>query len=522
VPASEEGGNPLTDSAAVLAMLALLQLIDHPSDQVARYHVAKSPFGPALDWVAWGDNVAAERLASRLRRQLMDEGYGRSLRAWTRPVWAACSRRDASRLRQLVELAYDYDAQATLRTVDFIEFVETQRVADPAPTDVRVMTVHQSKGLQFEIVVLADLEYSLVGQPNAFVVQQQDVSTPIERVCLYRNEQIQQLLPEDFQRMFARCTDQKVLETLCVLYVATTRAVRAMHIVIPPASKSERNLPKTAAGLLRATLAPDDPAEERSVLYRRGDADWHRHEAATPRPAPRRAALPERIEFARASTRPAPLQRFAPSQLEGGWTVPLRGALRTGNEESLVRGTVIHAWFEQIQWLEEGVPGRARLLEIAAEHSSDGAAMERLVEQFEQMLSVPGVKQSLERASYLAGDEDIVPPGVRVDEVSVFNERRMAVRLDDQLLSGTIDRLVLLKSAGRVVAAEIVDYKTDRVGEGEGEGDRSLREAVEHYRPQQEAYRAAIARMYVLPPERIRLRLIFLYPGVIRDLSVPK
>jgi ATP-dependent helicase/nuclease subunit A len=528
VPASEEGGNPLTDSAAVLAMLALLKLLDHPADRVARFHVARSPLGPPLGLVDWHDQAQAAELARRLRDQLMDEGYGRSLRAWSRPVLPLCSRRDASRLRQLVQIAYDYDAEVTLRTVDFIEFVEMQRVADPAPTDVRVMTVHQAKGLQFEIVVLADLEFSLVGQPSAYVVQQTDVAAPVERVCIYRNEQIQKLLPVEFQQMFARGIDLKVLETLCVLYVATTRAVRAMHIVIAPASKSEKNLPKTAAGLLRATLAADDPAEELSILYCKGDRDWHRRDAAAPWAEARRVALPERIEFARDDSNSQPLQRSAPSELEGGLHVPLRGALRLSNRESLTRGTVIHAWFQQVTWLEEGLPERAGLVTTAAEHISDMRDIELLADHFQKLLELPAVRGLLNRARYVPGSGagGSGRPGsgaigsldVVVDDVEVHNERPFAVRLESRLLSGTIDRLVLLKSGGRVVGAEIVDYKTDRVVEGDGSGERSLEDAAEYYRPQQEAYRSAVARLYRLDEAAIRLQLLFLHPGLVREL----
>ncbi|MCL2823777.1 MAG: UvrD-helicase domain-containing protein [Polyangiaceae bacterium] len=48
VPASEEGGNPITDSAAVAILLSLLTLADHPGDSAARFHVASSPLGEKL------------------------------------------------------------------------------------------------------------------------------------------------------------------------------------------------------------------------------------------------------------------------------------------------------------------------------------------------------------------------------------------------------------------------------------------------------------------------------------------
>src|SRR6185437_10815505 len=45
IAASGEGGSSLADDIAVLAMLSLLHLIDHPSDTAAVFHVATSPLG---------------------------------------------------------------------------------------------------------------------------------------------------------------------------------------------------------------------------------------------------------------------------------------------------------------------------------------------------------------------------------------------------------------------------------------------------------------------------------------------
>ena len=50
VAASEEGGNPLTDSTAVQVILSLLRLADHPGDTIARFHVAQSPLAAHIDY----------------------------------------------------------------------------------------------------------------------------------------------------------------------------------------------------------------------------------------------------------------------------------------------------------------------------------------------------------------------------------------------------------------------------------------------------------------------------------------
>ena len=48
IEASEEGGNPLTDSPAVQLLVSALTLADHPGDTVARFHLANSPLASAL------------------------------------------------------------------------------------------------------------------------------------------------------------------------------------------------------------------------------------------------------------------------------------------------------------------------------------------------------------------------------------------------------------------------------------------------------------------------------------------
>ena len=75
IEASEEGGNPLTDSPAVEIVLSLLTLADHPGDTAARFHVAHSPLAEHVGLADHADSPAAWRLAETTRRRLMVEGY---------------------------------------------------------------------------------------------------------------------------------------------------------------------------------------------------------------------------------------------------------------------------------------------------------------------------------------------------------------------------------------------------------------------------------------------------------------
>ena len=161
IPASGEGGTPLTDAAPVNALLALLRLADHPGDRLARYHVAQTPVGEMLGYTSHQAGAEANRLARRIRGQLLRDGYGFTLDRWAKALAPSCNALERARLLQMVELGFQWDGDRTLRPGDFVRLVEKQRVEDPSGARVRVMTVHQSKGLQFDVVVLPNLYPSL-------------------------------------------------------------------------------------------------------------------------------------------------------------------------------------------------------------------------------------------------------------------------------------------------------------------------------------------------------------------------
>lgn len=525
VEASEEGGNPLTDSPAVQLVLSLLTLADHPGDTAARFHVAHSPLGAGLGLTDHDDAAAASRLSQAIRRGLMDRGYGPTLYGWVGELAASCDRRDLDRLMQLVELAYGYEAAATTRADDFVALVSEQKVEDPSAAAVRVMTVHQAKGLQFDVVVLPQLDTRLTGQPPPHVVGRPGPTEDVQHVCRYVAKDIRALLPEEFQRMFDEHHRQVVEESLCLLYVAMTRAVHALHVIVAPSPQNEKMIRNTLAGLLRAALADGQRVEPGSVLYEHGDPAWFKTAApkepvVTPRPG--EEAVPERLRVKLAEPRRRRwrgLERRSPSQLEGGPRVDLALRLRLDTSAALDRGTLVHAWFEQIRWLEDGLPDDATLHEVAETLAVRGMNVPALIEQFRRALDRPAIRAALSRATYRqpAGDEmDCrvhAGPHVAQPRWELWRERPFAVRDGDAILRGTIDRLVVLCDGDAPVAADVLDFKTDSVAADDPQG---IEARVEEYRPQLEAYRRAVGSLFGLDPERISARLAFVQPGVIK------
>jgi ATP-dependent exoDNAse (exonuclease V) beta subunit len=535
VSASEEGGNPLTDSPAVLVVLSLLTLADHPGDRTSRFHAASSPLGAALGYTDHEDDRAAEHLSRSIRQQLLAEGYGPTIYGWAGKLAAHCDPRDANRLSQLVELAYRFEAEAGLRTRDFVAFVEHQRVEAPSPADVRVMTIHQAKGLQFDIVVLPQLDVRLNGQPPPVVGGRPEATAAADLVCRYANGALRHLLPDDVREAFDRSAEQVIRESLCVLYVALTRPIHALHLIVAPSKPTESQTPTLMSGVLREALTDGGPLDPETVVYERGDRQWFRQNLKTGPKKPREATHEEqewpkrasfRVSLAPAAKRRRVLERETPSELAHRAHVDL--ALRLGLESSRAvnRGSAFHAWFEQIEWLEDGQLEDADLRAVGVRTGAAENEVDEWLRQFRAKLENPRLRAVLSRAAYLsardapwAGRPEIAAELAGAPPIlEVFRERPFAVRLRDTLLSGTFDRLLLIRNGAtrRIVAAEVLDYKTDAVAASDPQAVANI---VDRYRPQLSAYREAVRVMFGLPNQRVMTRLVVIEAGEVVEVS---
>lgn len=533
IEASEEGGNPLIDSPAVQWVVSLLRLADHPGHSAARFHVAHSPLGPLVGLADFRDEQAAVALSRRLRSQLMEVGYGPTLYQWARHLAPHCDARELSRLLQLAEMGYSYESRATTRVDDFVRVVEQQRVETPRRAAVRVMNIHQAKGLEFDLVVLPELDVPLTGQTPQLVVARPQPAEPICHVLRYVSHDLWPLLPKPLQQMFQTHQQRVVEESLCLLYVGLTRARHAVEMIVAPSARNEKKIPATFAGVLRAALTSAGRLEPEAIGYLHGDPDWHRLRVTTrPAEAPVAAAspaippappTPTTIRLAPSTGRLSRgLDRRSPSQLEGGARVELAQHLRLEGAEAAQRGTILHAWFEQIEWLDQGEPADAALLSTAVALALAESERALLVEQFRSALRRPAIRELLTLATF----QRPAPPGscsavhARADldqpRWQVWRELPFALREDDVIVSGRIDRLVVLYDGMRPIGAEVVDFKTDAIP---ADDPAALQARTDFYRPQLDAYRRAAANLTDLKIEKVSARLVFTEPGVIASVG---
>ncbi len=531
IHASEEGGNPLTDSPAVEMILSALTLSDHPGDTVCRFHLATGPLGPVLGLTDEKDDFQAAKIARKLRDSLLERGYGAVVAEWVAALVPSCDQRNLDRLLQLLQLAYSWDVQASIRADRFVEMVRTTKIESPSAAKIRVMTIHQSKGLQFDIVVLPELEGDLVGQSPPVVVGRKnpetglpDPTAPVDRIVRYANDMVQAILPLPFRQMFSDYRRERVEESLCLLYVAMTRAIHRLCMILPPIKPTKTSTPaphKTLDGILRyGLLTPDRVDVPLSVLYEYGDPDWslafnatHPFEEERPEPAEETAeiVLKNNVHPSRN------LVRTTPSTLEGSGPkrhTPLatEKPVDGSRDRRFARlwGTAVHTCFEKAfanhPWWDRQKPDRDALIETLRESTqalSGEIEPEKIVDTFFKICEKPEIRSAL---SFPTTDD-----GFRYE---VDSERDFMIRWDDGILHGSIDRLVVAYRGDKPVSAEILDYKTDAFRPAEGETLESLlSEKAAFYAPQLQAYRTAVSRLYGIAEENINATLLFTSPG---------
>lgn len=500
IAASEEGGVPIASDPGVHAFLSLFRLADHPGDTIARYHVASSPLGSLFDYTDVSSSRAAQEVACIVHSSLMTYGFGRSLSKWAREIAHTCSEGGLRRLLQLVDLGHAFEAHGSTRCRDFVDYVSTTRVEDPSSAQVRVMTIYKSKGLEFDVVVLPDLDKELTSSPllRKVLIQKDQITREIVRVSSYPNRDERALHP-DLEALFQAQREEELKESLCVLYVALTRAVHALYLIVAPERiVANEKATATYAGIVKKALLTGEGTRPAPLLHERGNRRWC---SEATRLTEKSAEYPSHVRKNRVTLADSPKSRLrnlirrTPSSFEGGSFIDIKARAKSVNRD-FEKGIAIHGILEQVEWLPDD--GEAAIQHLP---SHVGGEHDRLL--LVQWLTPPPIRRLFSRSHYEQKGFCFV---------QVLREHPFAVREGNILLSGKFDRLIVGKDQDGEVKAEIIDFKTDYFPPDQQE------EKIAYYSPQLDAYRRAAAKLLSLPMQRIEMQLAFLTRGMVASV----
>lgn len=450
--------NPLT-----CALLALCRAAAHPGDEAAWAHLRMTPLAAALNAEELNGSDA---LTTRLLGEIHADGFERTLADWLRrlePLLAADDEFSRERGRQFTAAARLFDASGGREVAEFLQFMQRHvaRDSDPAAV-VRVMTIHKAKGLGFDLVILPDLEGKTLAERRDGLAVHKASDRKVDWVLHLPSKEFFAHDPVLAAHVAAAEADA-CYENFCLLYVAMTRAKRAMYVITEPVGTSRSpNFPR----LLQETLGE---------AWAGGDPRWFETIAVAP------AAETARTESPVIAAAPAPRRAARRPSTENAGIVRAAGAFALEGRDRADFGRTVHALLAQVEWADAETPV------IAAAWAAQGSEGEEAL----ACLAAPELADIWARPAK--------------GTAAVWRERAFEIVLDGAWVTGIFDRVVIARdAAGRTTAATVFDFKTGRLDEGS-----DLQSAISRHAGQMGLYRRAAAVLAGLASEAVAAEVIF-------------
>lgn len=476
---------PATDNAVTLALLSLLQLAAHPGDILALEHLKMTPLWPQIETPDRGWQWTCQQV----RRCVLEHGFVGFVEAWAQHLRAMLPEMDVFhelRLRQFGEMAAAFDSGGSRDIDAFLLHVREMPVqVRGAANAVQVMTVHKAKGLEFDVVILPDMDGDSMSHVRSrSLLVSRDAQGRVSWV-LQEPPRIFAPFHEALKQEQDTARQRAGFESLCRLYVAMTRAKRGLYMIAEPPPKAKEPTMKEAQ-FVRRMLAVEGEGDSSGPClteWQTGDPEWYVHLPCHP-PGPPEMAL-TKAGVGGLLREHQPLARRVTPSGEEDFQVKGSMLFSAGREPGRRLGNLVHELFSHVEWWDstsgmEDLEARWRDFGLLRGEAVEAAAL----------AMVRGVLQSA-AASYAFGQ-----PGAGA---KAWREKPFDLIHEGSWISGVFDRVIVTQESVR-----LIDFKTDEVPDEE-----ALAEKTAGYRPQILLYRQALRRLTGLPPEKIESALLF-------------
>lgn len=404
----EEGSRkPTSDHAVGVAIYQLIAWLADPSNDFARKVLVMSPLEGVLQQRYDG---MALKAWEKLLAQAGAEGFATMVESLLEPVWDGISEFGRRRAGDVIGALAAFDAGGGGSARDALRWITDLEIPQsPGSAAVQVMTVHKSKGLGFDVVILPEIDDAQVPNGGRFQISQ-GANWILQNPASWVREAYPMLAAEE-----SKWEEEQRYEAMCVLYVALTRAKRGLYVLLPEDKKSRDDGWASPANLIRRAVSADGEGE----VFRSGDSQWLDE-------VEDRELAEEGEDVALGEAKPM-RGRSTPS----GAKADTKGAV-VDSSTGRKFGSEVHEVFERVGWVDEVDP--------ELPDSEAGQLVKELLEMSD-------IRQGFERAGR---------------EMQLYQEQSVEVIDQGKWLSGIVDRLVVGEGS-----VEIIDFKTDAVESGE-------------------------------------------------------
>ncbi|HEY5552263.1 MAG TPA: UvrD-helicase domain-containing protein [Opitutaceae bacterium] len=461
------------------AFVSLLWCAAHPGDAVSWEHLMMTP---AKAWLASIRATTRDGLTRHVLRIVGESGYEALASAWLAGMKDRLVEADAftrGRAGQLIASAREFDGAGGGSVAAFIRWLDAASVRESEGAGaVRVMTIHKSKGLGFDIVILPDLEGGGLSsrRDGPAVAKREDGA--VDWILEYPGK----LIAENDAKLSGYLEDAEsdsAFESLALLYVAMTRAKRGLYAVMEPVGETSAcSHPRLLSECVGSESREVEIGNARFAgVHSTGDSRWLAQVAMAA------AALewkPTVIERGRAVRRIP--RRVASRAFEGERSVA--EVLGSERFESAARGTALHELLSGVEWSDG--------LDLAkwSGAAKDRGFAENVIDEAAAVLRAQGMTEVFKR------------PG---DDWEAWRERGFEALVDGTWVSAVVDRVCVARGAnGEICEARLYEFKSGRAPDVAA-GDTVPRAHAE----QLEMNRRVLASAVGVPIEKVRAAVVY-------------
>ena len=474
-----EGMSAVSDVPVVNALVDLLRLSEHPEDTFAWKTVSRLfPVCSTLFPQKQGDELSAAFVSSIVAENLSHQGLSRTLQKYCRVLSEDSAGLDPlskQRLREMVGVAVAYELRNANRfSIDGFEAflaASSRREQGTSSDVVRILTIHRSKGLTLDRVIVPLAEGTTKWLADSG--RQGLIYTAEGSWVLPHLSTDEAVLNPETAKAQSEMADESLLSNIRTYYVALTRARKAMYVIAPLAERDES---KPFFRDVIASAVADFPRRELengcAIIFEQGVEPEFKSKDKLSADTDENGVCAEPQSW-RHDKPSETLERVSPSSSgHRDFVVPASHLFSESAGEAAKKGTEIHGQYEAIEWADE------------------------------QTLAV------LPQAFHIA----FMKPG---PEAALWREKSYEIYREasgkGEWETGQFDRVVFT-GEGEEREAVIYDFKTNALKPGEST-EAFERRMCRTYASQMSAYRAALATLTGLPPKRIRSVLLLQSTG---------
>ena len=472
------------DNMLASAFIQLLKFVAHPSDSAAKEYLKMTPLAD----FAMSDDFRMNAISTIASHGF--ERFAENVENFLKEKTENFTQQHRENLERIKNACREFDNSQSLGIDNFLEFLYEKKYRLTSQSNaIQVMTIHKSKGLGFGTVILPDLHKikNIHDKGLKYITQKQN-GVHIQKTISYFPPQIICQMNPVLKESLQIESENESFENICKLYVALTRAERALYIVIPKLTNYEPKntnirqlLINTFAPTLRSDISPKEKKEiyadiETQRIISVGNVNWFSEK----KPLKENNSVAQ-IEPIKNPQVDRTFELIVPSKASN---ISIDIDVR-----KIELGNAIHKAFEHLDDSENSPEEKVKHAIKLAKISDDYA--KTTYQYLTKALSNPEIKKL-----FLAEKNQIIK-----------TEFSFEVLIENKIARGTIDRLLVKTDDNATpISAVVIDFKSNG-------------KFANTYKAQLDIYKTAIQNIFKIEPNMIELKVVSYSDATIVSIS---